>query len=147
MGDIETVAPELVKLNGGRRLDCVLDVTGNPAVIPHALKLVRMRGRYIVLGSPRGISHVDFHDDIHFGVNVLGAQWNTYPQAESPQAPWTAGRNGQIYFALVQAGRINVDGLISHTFKWQEGPEAFRQIQADRTQFMAVRYDWRDCPA
>lgn len=100
----------------------------------------------IILGSPRGVSQVDFHDEIHFGVDVLGAQWDTYPQVESPLAPWTTARNGELYLDLVRAGVLNVDGLISHTFSWREAPDVYRQVREDRTRFMAVRFDWRDCP-
>jgi 2-desacetyl-2-hydroxyethyl bacteriochlorophyllide A dehydrogenase len=141
-GPLAEISEPLIALTGGRRLDCLFDVTGNPDVIAPALKLVRMRGRYVLLGSPRGVSQVDFHDDIHFGVDVLGAQWNTYPQFESPHAPWTAARHGQLYFDLVESGRIDVDGLISHTVPWRDAPAAYREVQADRTRFMAVRFDW-----
>ena len=110
------------------------------------LKLPRMRGRLILLGSPRGVSHVDFHDQIHFGVDVFGAQWNTYPQQEGHLAPWTTARNGELYLDLIQAGMLNVDGLISHTFNWRQAPEMYDKIREDRTRFMAVRFDWRDCP-
>jgi 2-desacetyl-2-hydroxyethyl bacteriochlorophyllide A dehydrogenase len=142
---VEDAGKALLALNRDRKLDCVFDVTGNPDVIPHALRLPRMRGRLVILGSPRGPSTVDFHDEIHFGVDVLGAQWNTYPPVETPQAPWTAARNGQLYFDLVQAGRIDVEGLISHTFNWREAPEVYQEVQADRSGFMGIRFDWRDC--
>jgi 2-desacetyl-2-hydroxyethyl bacteriochlorophyllide A dehydrogenase len=145
-GSIETLLDEIVQINKGRKVDCVLEVTGNPDTISHALKLPRMRGRLIILGSPRGISQVDFHDQIHFGVDVLGAQWSTYPRVESPLAPWTTARNGELYLDLVRAGLLNVDGLISHTFDWREAPVVYHQIYEDRTRFMAVRFDWRDSP-
>lgn len=144
-GPIDSLLDDIIRINKGRQVDCVLEVTGNPASIPHALKLPRMRGRVIILGSPRGISQVDFHDQIHFGVDVRGAQWNTNPQSESHINPWTTARNGELYFDLVRSGLINVDGLISHTFNWKDAPEAYDQILADRTRFMAVRFDWRDC--
>jgi threonine dehydrogenase-like Zn-dependent dehydrogenase len=147
-GSLDTLLDEVRQINKGRKVDCVLEVTGNPAVIPHALKLPRARGRVIILGSPRGISQVDFHDQIHFGVDVLGAQWTTYPQVESPLAPWTTARNGELYMDLIRAGALNVDGLISAeaTFNWREAPEMYREIYQDRTRFMAVRFDWQDCP-
>ena len=146
LGALEILLDEIIQINKGRKVDCVLDVTGNPAVISQALQLPRMRGRVIILGSPRGVSQVDFHDQIHFGVDVLGAQWNTNPQMESHINPWTTARNGELYFDLVQAGEIDVEGLISHTFNWGAAPDVYHQILIDRTRFMAVRFDWRDCP-
>lgn len=146
MGSLESHLDQIIYLNKGRKVDCVIDVTGNPAVIPQALKLPRMGGRVILLGSPRGVSQVDFHDQVHFGVDVIGAQWNTYPQVESHINPWTTARNGELYLDLVQAGQIDVEGIISHTFNWRESPEVYRQIREDRSQFLAVRFDWGDCP-
>jgi 2-desacetyl-2-hydroxyethyl bacteriochlorophyllide A dehydrogenase len=145
-GPIDTLLDDIRSLNKGRKVDCVLEVTGNPVAIPHALKLPRMRGRVIILGSPRGVSQVDFHDQIHFGVDVRGAQWSTYPQVESHINPWTYARNGELFLDLVHAGRLNVDGLISHTFNWREALDVYQEIYEERTRFMAVRYDWRDCP-
>jgi threonine dehydrogenase-like Zn-dependent dehydrogenase len=144
-GPINTLMEEIVRINKGRKVDCVIEATGNPNAVPYALRLPRQRGRVIILGSPRGISQVDFHDEIHFGVDILGAQWTTYPQVESLINPWTTARNGELYLDLVQAGLLNVDGLISHTFNWREAPDVYRQILEDRTRFMAVRFDWRDC--
>lgn len=145
-GSIEASLEEIRELNEGRAVDCVIEATGNPAVIPFALRLPRKRGRVVILGSPRGISSVDFHDEIHFGVDVVGAQWSTYPQVETPFNQWTTARNGELYLRLVRAGQLNVEGLISHTFNWREAPDVYRQIREERTNFMAVRFDWRDCP-
>lgn len=144
-GPIHEFLDEITRINKGRKVDCVLEVTGNPQAIPSALRLPRKRGRVIILGSPRGVSQVDFHDEIHFGVDVIGAQWSTYPPFESHLNPWTTSRNGELFLDLVQAGLMDVDGLISHTFNWREAPQVYREIQAERTQFMAVRFDWRDC--
>ncbi len=144
-GPIESLLDEITRINKGRKVDCVIEASGNPVSIPNALKLPRRRGRLIILGSPRGVSQVDFHDQIHFGVDVIGAQWSTYPMIESHINPWTTARNGELYLDLLKAGLINVDGLISDTFNWRESPAVFARIDTDRTQFMAVRYDWRDC--
>lgn len=145
-GPVDQFLDEIPRLNKGRPVDCVIEATGNPQSIPFALQLPRQRGRVIILGSPRGISNVDFHDQIHFGVDVIGAQWTTYPQVETPLTPWTTARNGELFLDLVRAGELNVDGLIGHTFNWREAPEIYKRVRDDRTQFMAVRFDWRDCP-
>jgi 2-desacetyl-2-hydroxyethyl bacteriochlorophyllide A dehydrogenase len=57
---------EVQRLSRGRGADVAFEVTGNPAVIPALLPLVRREGRVILLGAPRGPSAVDFHDrDVH----------------------------------------------------------------------------------
>lgn len=144
-GSAADLLDTITEINHGRKVDCVIEATGNPDVIPYALRMPRRRGRVIILGSPRGVSSVDFHDEIHFGIDVIGAQWSTYPPVESHLNPWTTERNGALFLELVRAKMLDVDGLISHTFNWREAPAVYRQIDEDRTRFMAVRFDWRDC--
>ena len=59
-GPIDQLADEITQINRGRAVDCVIEATGNPVAIPFALRLPRQRGRVIILGSPRGVSQVDF---------------------------------------------------------------------------------------
>ena len=51
--DIEDVVKKIQDLTEGRMLDVVFEVTGNPNVIPWAIKLVKHLGRFIILSSPR----------------------------------------------------------------------------------------------
>ena len=145
-GPIEAFEEEIVRLNKGRKVDCVIECTGIASVFPASARIVRMGGRLVSLGSPRGTTSMDLREAIHPGVDLLGAHWSTYAQVETHHNPWTAARNGEVYLDLVQAGLMDVSGLISHTFNWREAPDAYQQILQDRTRFMAVRFDWRDCP-
>ena len=145
-GRLQDLSAEIVRLNKGRKTDCVIEATGFAAIIPEAAKLARPGGRLILLGSTRGSCEMDFREAVHGGVDIIGAHWSLYPPLETPMTPWTFRRNGQVYFALLQAGLVNVDGLISHTFNWRDAPDAYQQILQDRTRFMAVRFDWSDCP-
>jgi 2-desacetyl-2-hydroxyethyl bacteriochlorophyllide A dehydrogenase len=139
----EELPARLAEITRGRKADAVFEVTGNPNVIPSLPPLIRRGGRLILLGSPRGPSTLDFHDEVHtFGLRVIGAHASNTPQHELPDNPWTWERNATLFLDLLQAGRVNVADLITHRFSWRQGPEAFEKLLADRTQFRGVILDW-----
>ncbi|MEA3337707.1 MAG: zinc-binding alcohol dehydrogenase [Chloroflexota bacterium] len=145
-GDRQDLIDELRRITHGRMADVVFEITGNQQVIPIALRMARPQGRIIILGSPRGPVEIDFHNEVHsLGLQVIGAHVSTHPDTATPCNPWTAQRNGELFFDLVQAGRLQVDGLISHRFSWQEAPSAYTMLAEDRTQAMGVVLEgWQD---
>lgn len=140
--------PELIDeiraLTRGRLADVAIEATGNPKVIPSLFRWVRRRGRVILLGSPRGKTEVDFHDEVHtFGLQVIGAHNSVHPTAETPYNVWTQARDGELFLDLLSAKQIGVADLISHRYPWQEAPAAYDMLLTDRTQAMAVLLEWR----
>ncbi len=124
---------------GGRGADVVFEVTGNPQVIPDALRLARRRGRVVFLGSPRGSSQVDFHDEVHtLGLHLIGAHITTTPEYETPDTPWTQQRNGALFFDLVAAGRLRVGDLVTHRYPYREASAAYEFLFAERSRAMGV---------
>ena len=55
-----------------------------------------------------------------------------------PSNPWTADRNGQLLFDLVQVGKLRMDDLITHRYHWKDAPRAYDMLTNDRTQAMGV---------
>jgi threonine dehydrogenase-like Zn-dependent dehydrogenase len=114
-------------------------------VIPSLLPLLRRGGRFILLGSPRGPSTIDFHDEVHtFGLRIIGAHASNTPSRETPDNPWTFERNTVLFLDLLQARRVNVADLITHHFSWRQGPEVFEMLLADRAPFRGVILHWED---
>jgi 2-desacetyl-2-hydroxyethyl bacteriochlorophyllide A dehydrogenase len=134
---------EVARLTRGRKADVAFEVTGSPAAIPGLPKLLRRNGRLILLGSPRGPSTIDFHDEVHtLGLRVIGAHASTHPPAETPFNPWTRQRNVELFFDLAMAGRVDVAGLVTHRYGWREAPDVFARLLADRTGARGVILDW-----
>lgn len=126
-----------------RMLDVVFEVTGNPEVIPWAIKLLRPMGRFIVLSSPRGSTTLDFHDEVNAPSRVIiGTHFSSQPAYETLQHPWTRRRNTKLFFDLLRKGIINVSHLITHKFKWYEAPRVYEELWKDRTKFLGVILDW-----
>jgi len=141
--DREDLAARLAEITKGRKLDVAFEVTGNPAVIPTLPPLLKRGGKLVLLGSPRGPSTIDFHDDVHtFGLHVIGAHASNVAPAESPCNQWTWARSIELFFDLLGAGRLHVRDLITHRIPGREAPEAFRMLAADRTGARGVLLDW-----
>ena len=65
---------EVKRLTNGRGADVVIEATGNPNAIPMALEMARRLGRVVILGSPRGVSTVNFYTLVHRkGLIIIGA--------------------------------------------------------------------------
>jgi len=56
---------------------------------------------------------------------------------------WTRRRNTELFFNLVADGHVSVKHLISHRYKLEEAPEAYRMLLRDRTEAMGVVVDFR----
>jgi 2-desacetyl-2-hydroxyethyl bacteriochlorophyllide A dehydrogenase len=140
---VEDAPAEVLRLSKGRGADVVFEVTGNPAVIPPLLRLARREGRVILLGSPRGPSQVDFHDEVHrLGLYLIGAHGSTHPAVETPHYPWTRERHEELFFDLLAAGLVNVHALITHRFAAVDAAAAYGMLLEDRTRALGVILDW-----
>lgn len=131
-------------LTKNRMSDVVFEVTGNPDIIPQAIRLVKNQGRFIILSSPRGKSLLDFHDEVNFTSRViLGTHFNSHPAVETPYNPWTAKKNRELFLDLIYAGIIDVNHLISHHYPWFKAKKAYEMLIQDGTQSMGVVLDFR----
>src|SRR5207244_7301889 len=93
----------------GRKVDVVFEASGNPALLPLALRLPRRTGRVVILGSPRGAASLDLHDEVHtFGLRIIGAHNSTHPPGETPASPWTLHRDAALSFALSAARELAI---------------------------------------
>jgi 2-desacetyl-2-hydroxyethyl bacteriochlorophyllide A dehydrogenase len=128
---------------GGLKADVVIEASGNPALIPLALRLARRRGRVVILGSPRGPVAIDFHDEVHtLGLRIIGAHNSTHPPTETPDSPWTLHRHARLFFDLLADGSLDVTPLITHRFPGARSADAYQMLLEDRTRAMGVILEW-----
>ncbi|MEM3693517.1 MAG: zinc-binding dehydrogenase [Candidatus Bathyarchaeia archaeon] len=142
--DESDLEAKIASLSKGRMADVVFEVTGNPKVIPRALRLLKRQGRYVQLSSPRGPSEVDFHDEVNAPSRIIiGAHFSSQPAFETPYNPWTRRRNTELFFSLLTSGIMDIKHLITHRYPFREAPEAYRMLLEDRSQAMGVLLDFR----
>ncbi len=142
----ETDVAEVVEnLTRGRRADVVLEVTGDPELIPGQVAALRRMGRFVILSSPKGPSLFDFHDLCNGpSLTIIGAHNMSHPRCEEGDNPWTQLRHAELFFDLVAQGELDLAPLISHRAPYTQAPELYRMLVEDRSQAMGVVLDWRE---
>ena len=134
------------KETGGRMADLVFEVTGNPNAIPQGLRLLKRRGKLLLLGSPRGPVEVDFHNEVHrLGLRIIGAHNSIRTPLETPFNQWTFERDLELFYGLLKSQRIKVRDMISHRYSWKDIGKAYDMLFKNRERSMGVLFEWNPC--
>ncbi|MFQ6095293.1 MAG: zinc-binding alcohol dehydrogenase [Candidatus Bathyarchaeia archaeon] len=134
---------EISEVTAGRGANVVIEATGNRKVIPTAFKLVGKYGRVIILGSPRGMSEVNFYSEIHKkGICVIGAHESTRPRYESYHRWWTQRDDSSLVLKLINKGRLRVKDLITLKMNFQEAQDAYKELIKHKERVVGIILDW-----
>ena len=127
-----------------RLADVVLEVTGNPAVIPDEFDVLQEPlGRLVILSSPRDETSLDLHDYCNSpSYEIIGAHNSSHPRESTPHAPWSRPRHYELFFDLIDGGNVDVESLITHRIDAAEAPEMYQRLLEDRSQALGVVLDW-----
>ncbi|MBN2713575.1 MAG: zinc-binding dehydrogenase [Planctomycetes bacterium] len=122
----------------GGKPQIVIDSTGNAKVFETALKSAADRGTVVVLGDTGvpGEQHLT-SDVITRGLHIVGAH-DGHCDAE-----WTEARIVNLFFSLLERGRINMDGMNTHVFSPDQAIEAYDLAETKRAETMGVVFDWQ----
>ena len=127
----------------GEAVDLAVEATGNPAVVAAALALPRRGGRTVLLGSSRGEATIDAYSTIHRGgVQVVGAHEMMHDSHWAPAERWPKLASMRLLLNLLAAGRLRIDGLISHTIPARDALEIYDELDDNPQAFMGVMIDW-----
>ena len=138
-GDWEGVYQAIEELTKCRMADKVFEVTGDPCVIPNAIKAAKRQGYLIILSSPRGETLLDFHDEVNSPSRIIiGTHFSSQPSFETPYNPWTKRRNTELFFDLLSSGVLRINHLITHRYRLDEAEEAYNMLLEDRTRALGV---------
>lgn len=108
------------KITNGRMADGAVITVGVPAAILQGLNVLGRNGRAVLFGGATLDTTVTFNPNlIHYGDRALVGCSGGVPR-------------GRLAMNLIASGKIPVRGLISHTFKLEELPEAFKQISENK---------------
>jgi predicted dehydrogenase len=127
----------------GLSADAVIDATGSAAALAAAVHGVRRGGRFVVLGSPRGITENMPLETIHERtIHVLGAHIRALPDsAESPGVRTKQACTEQ-YLHWVAQGRLSMYDLISHRLTPATASEFYRHLALDDASVVGAVIEW-----
>lgn len=106
-------------------VDVAIEVTGRPEVMLQALRSVRNQGgAAVVIGNARSGERVDLDpSQLNLGKRLLGT-WggDNWPDRDFPR-----------YWKLVDAGKLNLEPMLSEAYRLSEINRALDDLQAGRT--------------
>ena len=116
--DVEKAVRDII---GAQGADVIVETTGNARVIETAYNLTQPKGKVILVGVPRKGDNITIYSlPLHFKKILTGSEGgDAEPHNDIPR-----------YVRLVQAGKFNLDGLITHEFKLEQINEAIQLVKA-----------------
>ena len=124
-------------------VDLLVEATGIPAVYPLALRLPRLGGRFLALGSPRGQVEISFLREVHEReVTLLGAHQPKTPDGDHIYYPWSKGRDRDLVLQLMAAGRLPVEDLVTHTARPGDCQQIYQMLALRPREALGVVFEW-----
>lgn len=126
------LAEKIRSVVGAGGADVVVDTTGNPRVIEMAYDLTHADGRTILVGVPRKCDNVSIYTlPLHFKKILKGSHGGSVaPDVEIPRL-----------IALVRAGKMRLEGLISHEFPLERVNEALAALRSGEATRVLLKTD------
>lgn len=138
---------QLADFLGTRGAELVADATGIPDAVPVAMSLACDGGQVVVVGSPRGkAKDVNFYDDLHRRyIEVTGAHGNMLfePAHTRLAGAWDINKAQHWLLAELAAGRLNMEGLVTHTIRPEELGTAYEGLLKKKEEYLGALVRWK----
>ena len=127
--DVDKAVRDIV---GGAGADVIVETTGIARVIEQAYGLTHADGRTILVGVPRKGDNISIYSlPLHFKKILKGSHGgDAEPHHDIPR-----------YVRLVKAGKLELDGLITHDFPLARINEAIRLVRSGEAGRVIVKTD------
>jgi len=115
LGNSEKLESDILNIVGENGADVVIETTGNPRIIEQAYKLTHPNGITVCVGVPHKRDNITIYSlPLHFKKRFTGSHGgNSVPDIDIPR-----------YISLIEAGKMSLDGLITHELMLDEINEA-----------------------
>ena len=114
---------EILKIVGEAGADVVVETTGIARVIEQAYELTHPDGKTILVGVPTIGDNVSIYTlPLHFKKVLTGSHGGSAePHIEIPR-----------YIRLIEAGKMTLDGIITHEFRIDQTNEAIEMVRSGK---------------
>jgi S-(hydroxymethyl)glutathione dehydrogenase/alcohol dehydrogenase len=116
----ENLAGRIREIVGPQGADVVIDTTGRASVIELAYELTHPDGKTILVGVPRKGDNISIYSlPLHFNKVITGSHGGSAePHIDIPR-----------YVRLMRAGKLKLDGLVTHEFSLDQVNEAIVTVR------------------
>jgi len=136
---------DIMDITDNNGADVIIEATGNPEAIPIALKIVGRCGRVILLGSPRGISEVNFYSEVHKkGASIIGAHESIRPHYESTHGWWTQRDDSLLVLKLLSKRLLRVRDLITAKMNYRDAEKAYNRLINSKENTLGIILEWKE---
>lgn len=133
-------------LTGGKGVNNVIEVTGNPQAVIQGLKLTAPFGRVALVGCSRTpTENIDFYNLVHRpGITIIGAHNMARPPEDKRPGVWTMAEDMKILLQFMSAGRLQSKCLHTMTADPSEAPGIYDRLFAGDPDLLGVVFDWKN---
>ncbi|HHY18299.1 MAG TPA: zinc-binding alcohol dehydrogenase [Firmicutes bacterium] len=148
-GTPDMINPETIKKYLGQGVDAVVisAASKSPKLANEALNALRKGGRLVVVGDlPLELTRETmFQLESEVIVTRAGGpgRYDKNYEALAIDYPlqyvrWTEGRNVREFVRLLETGKLNLQGLITHCYSFQEAKKAYEMILSGKEEYIGV---------
>lgn len=133
LNSLKTDIPSYFQEHG--LVDYAFETAGVPFLQAQILELVKKKGSVVYIGTGHGevkLANGTFEKILRGELNVTGS-WMSY-SSPFPGSEWTAAAE------LLQAGKVQVNEIITHKFDLKDGIQAFRTLTDKTSGAIKVMY-------
>jgi S-(hydroxymethyl)glutathione dehydrogenase/alcohol dehydrogenase len=125
-------APQIREVVGAAGADVVVDTTGRARVIELAYELTHADGKTILVGVPRRGDNISIYSlPLHFKKVLRGSHGGSAePHIDIPR-----------YIRLMRAGRMSLDGLVTHEYPLDQVNEAIATVRRGEAGRVLLKMD------
>ena len=150
----EDLEETIIDATRGHGTDAVIITAGTSSTDPIELagRLCRKKGKVIIVGAvPTGFTRKNYYRkelDLRMSSSYGPGRYDADYEEKGIDYPigyvrWTEQRNMQAFLDLLAEGKINMDDLLTHTFTFEQAPDAYQMIVDRSEPFLgiALKYD------
>ncbi len=144
----------ILEFTKGQGADAVIITAGTSSLDPveYAGAMARKKGKVVIVGAvPTGFSRPNYYRkelDLRMSSSYGPGRYDGNYEEKGIDYPiayvrWTENRNMQSYIDFLTSKRLDISGLITHTFPLEESPHAYDLILAKDEPFagIVIQYD------
>lgn len=148
---IETL---LIEQTNGNGFDAVIITAGTSSLDPinFAGRVCRKKGKVVIVGAvPTGFDREPYYKkelDLLMSTSYGPGRYDKLYEEKGINYPigyvrWTEKNNMQAFINLIESQKIDVNKIISHTFKLNEAPQAYEMIlnKSEKFSGIVIQYD------
>lgn len=137
----------------GNGVDAVIITAATSSLDPvnFAGAVARRKASVVVVGAvPTGFDRKDYYTkelDLKMSCSYGPGRYDPGYEEKGLDYPveyvrWTEKRNMQAFQELIHSGKINVKALTSHTFKFEDAPQAYELIVSKSEPFVGIELEY-----